>query len=198
MMLGLLCSLKAADIQPPSIEFLYPTHEAVLATNWNSIHGIARDEPGGSGVDRVEVSILAPDGRWWSGSNYVADEALLATVLTEGTNWARNAGLPQGANLQMGDYIIFAYAYDRAGNPGSSSIRVRMNVPPPLTIELRTEGVAVAWPKWAETFGLESTSNMAIESGWAPVANQPAVEGDKRVVTLPASAAARFFRLKRP
>src|SRR5687767_539656 len=177
--------VKAADIQPPSIVFLYPTHQLVLATNWSSIHGIARDEPGGSGLERVEISMLGPDGRWWSGSNYVSEEVLLPTVLSEGTVWACNGGVPQGVNLEMGDYSIFAYAYDRAGNPGSASIRVRMNVPPPVSIELRAEGVAVMWPKWAESFGLESTSNMLIQSSWVSVTNQPMVQGETRLVILP-------------
>ncbi len=124
-------NVLAADTQPPSVHFIYPTEGMTLGTNWAAVHGNVVDEFGGSGVDEVTVSILAPDGRFWDGTGYVNDPVLLSTVITNGTNWARIGGLPIKNDLQVGDYTIFATASDMAGNLIEVSIAVTMNVPPP-------------------------------------------------------------------
>jgi hypothetical protein len=122
---------RAADVTPPAVEFRYPTDGMVLTTNWPAIRGVASDEPGGSGLQQVTISILAPDGTFWNGSAYVAEPVALSTVITDGTNWARTGGIPVKHDLQTGEYTVFAKAVDVAGNPTEISIVVTMNVPPP-------------------------------------------------------------------
>ena len=132
--LALLLAVRAsaADDTPPVVQFTYPTDGMVLITNWVSIRGTVTDEPGGSGVSNVTIVILAPDGtNFWNGSAYGPDPVPLPTVITDGTNWAISSGIPVKANLQMGNYTIFADALDVAENTAGISVTVTMNVPPP-------------------------------------------------------------------
>jgi hypothetical protein len=133
---GLLCfglssQLQAADTTPPQLRFTYPADGMLLVTNWPSIRGVVTDETGGSGVSNVTISIMAPDGTFWNGSGYGPEPVELSTVITDGTNWSRSTGIPVKTNLQMGNYVIFADAYDVASNLTEISITVTMNVPPP-------------------------------------------------------------------
>ena len=69
--------------------------------------------------------------------------------------------------------------------------------PPTLTIARGTgDQLIVSWPTAAEGFVLQETTS--IGSAWANSALTPTVDGDWKRVTLPASAAARLFRLIKP
>ena len=127
----LALSARAADTTPPVVQFTYPTDGATLTTNWPAIRGVVTDEPGGSGVALVTVTLLAPDGTFWNGSAYGPDPVALPTVITDGTNWAISSGIPIKADLQTGAYTIFADAEDVEHNTAGVSITVTMNVPPP-------------------------------------------------------------------
>jgi hypothetical protein len=90
---------------------------AVPQLNLGSLSGTAQDNPGGSGLDRVEMTLRrGSDGGYWSGTNWGTVRAALAMGLA-GTNW-QGASLPSGADLADGNYLLIASAYDRAGNSG--------------------------------------------------------------------------------
>jgi PKD repeat protein len=100
---------------------------AITATSANTsngdlsgISGTAEDEPEGSGIERVEISLQrVSDGKYWSGTGWTTTLATLPTELSEG-KWQLKTGMPDRDNLTAGDYIFAATAYDRAGNSSSS------------------------------------------------------------------------------
>jgi hypothetical protein len=57
-------------------------------------------------------------------------------------------------------------------------------------------GMSLSWPSWAVGFVLESSTNPAT-GDWSPVVPPPSLSGDLWSATIPNTAAAQFFRLRR-
>ena len=90
------------------------------------VEGSAVDNAGGSGVDRVVLTIKRQStGLWWNGTAWVASSFNLPTTFGGG-NWSINSGLPGGADLPLDYYVLAVRALDKAGNNTSASITVRV------------------------------------------------------------------------
>jgi hypothetical protein len=70
---------------------------------------------------------------------------------------------------------------------------------PALSVSRFGASIVVGWPS-ADTagFGLEQAGAFAVQGGWTPVAASVSDDGTNNSVTLPATNAAQFFRLRRP
>ena len=70
-------------------------------------------------------------------------------------------------------------------------------VEPTLTVE-RTDSknIRISWPVDAVGFQLESAPALGTSAIWTPVAESP--QGSPRAVTLPTTAGAQYFRLRKP
>jgi hypothetical protein len=108
---------KVDAVVPASVVINTPPNGSAQ-TAITSIAGSAADNAGGSGIDHVQIRIRrVSDSKDWDGAAWVAS-ALLNAVGT--TSWSLSSGFPSGANLTPGQYRIYAYAYDKAGNVKSA------------------------------------------------------------------------------
>jgi len=55
---------------------------------------------------------------------------------------------------------------------------------------------AIFWPSPAPGFTLQENTNLALPSAWSPVAQLAVTNGAQISITVPASVARKFFRLK--
>jgi hypothetical protein len=104
--------LERADIIPP-VSALHRTVEEIVLAHSVEISGTAYDYPPGSGVQKVELSILRlEDMKYWDGASWLAGETWL---LASGTaDWTLDcAGIAWGGDAQ---YSIQSRATDNAGN----------------------------------------------------------------------------------
>ena len=69
---------------------------------------------------------------------------------------------------------------------------------PTLTISLVGTNVQLSWNGFATEFTLESRTNLISTNTWAALTNSPAsLTNNHTVVTIPATNAGSFFRLKK-
>jgi hypothetical protein len=110
---------------PASVKFTEPT-EGQLLGKLATITGTVEDNPGGSGISRVDLSIRRTrDGRYWNGTDWVTTPTSLSTQ-SGGGFFTRNTGLPNGSFLASGAYTLTATAIDRGGNATSSSTSINV------------------------------------------------------------------------
>jgi hypothetical protein len=119
----------ATDTTPPAPASFTAPLAGASATGLSSIIGTAHDNPGGSGVGRVELLIeRASDGKYWTGSSatgWSAQRTEFATDLKSDGDWAApGSSLPLGVDLPSGVYYVWAYTYDRSGNRSDSGARI--------------------------------------------------------------------------
>lgn len=88
-----------------------------------------------SGVASVEVLLRRADGDTWDGTAWVDGDRWLPADGTDA--WALVAGLPTGADLPDGQYVVQARATDAAGNVGAPS------APVTATVQAATAGLPV-------------------------------------------------------
>jgi hypothetical protein len=140
-------------VAPTPVSVTSPTHAASM-TALTGISGAASDNPGGSGIARVEAYLRRKNSaglyEYWGRRNSVWGWATtLATIPTtlsapgaSSTAWSvavnSPAGvvLPAGAELRPGTYYPLAYAYDYAGN------RTRSNLPAFKIVAATSAGIA--------------------------------------------------------
>ena len=101
------------DTKPPESKVLKPAADFI--TNLSLLSGIAIDAPGGSGLNRVEISIYDQiDDSYWDGINWVAPEKWL---VTDGTlQWTYNTTTLKWSTFENNHYIIRSRATDNATN----------------------------------------------------------------------------------
>ena len=68
---------------------------------------------------------------------------------------------------------------------------------PTLTIAPAGTNVQLSWAGFGNEFTLQSTTNVAVTNAWITVTNIAALTNNHTAVTLPATNAAKFFRLKK-
>jgi len=71
-----------------------------------------------------------------------------------------------------------------------------LNVPPVISVSRTNGQVHLQWPVTAFAFSLESKTNL-VTGDWIPASEVQATNGQIISVTLPATAAQQFFRLKK-
>jgi uncharacterized repeat protein (TIGR01451 family) len=121
---------------------LVPANGSKNQTTLTEVSGTASDNAGGSGVKRVAFLLYQVDtGLFWSGSAWTSTRTMLeSTVDSANSTWSyRNADntldLPSGDALPSGNYTVFAYSYDAAGNRslsyGASRFFIAKGIVPP-------------------------------------------------------------------
>ena len=68
-------------------------------------------------------------------------------------------------------------------------------ISPVMGVTLTNHQVLLSWPASANTYHLETTTNLVLPSSWSDVTNTPAQVNGQNTVTLPVSDLQRFFRL---
>ena len=109
-----------ADMDLPNVRITQPRAGSSFS-RFPVIRGRASDT-GGSGLDKVQVSIYFRDGgQSWTGTRWIQMgqmrylEQDAVTAKRKGNDWWLDQ-VPHDEQLQSGDYSIEAYAYDKAGN----------------------------------------------------------------------------------
>lgn len=87
---------------------------------------------------------------------------------------------------------------DLVNNTAAQVTTILTNVARLDAEQLEGVGVEFSWPAAATNFVLQSIEGLASPRSWQPVATEPVEAGDRKVVTVPTSGSARFFRLIRP
>ncbi|MBV9470305.1 MAG: Ig-like domain repeat protein, partial [Abitibacteriaceae bacterium] len=123
--------LGVSDTRPPYVRINSPTALSRL-NHLPTLSGVANDNPGGTGLSRVVVSIQRnSDGQYFDGFGWSPTRALLPTSLSkpavpgnENTyTWTRSS-VPGGADLSDGPYQIIARAYDYNNNIAATTVFV--------------------------------------------------------------------------
>lgn len=144
-----------------------------------------------------------------NGTDDLSDLWLNPAVSTFGKNAPPAASVASvgngGADLAQIDRVFF-----RAGGSSSSPTKlvtdelrvgftwasVTPPLLPPLTIEASGNAAILQWPTNAPGFVLEQTTTLAPTS-WTAVTNVPAIVGTNNSVSVNATNASRYFRLRR-
>ena len=114
-------SVTVDTVAPARVSILTPANHAMLKT-FTSISGSAADNAGGSGLDRVELTIRRSDGQYWTGKAWSKTRTVLTTSLS-GNTW-RYAGTLPSVLSKATTYTLTATAFDRAGNSLSATSEV--------------------------------------------------------------------------
>ena len=160
-------SVVIIDNAPPtSLSFEQPAPSATT-TSLVDINGRAADNPGGSGVARVDVTIQRPgDLQYWNGASYQAAPVRLETSLGGGF-WSLKTALAPGANLPPGDYVLTAYAQDKLGNEASraQTATVTRTVTPPAPDTITPSITLLTPSNESQARALEAPSGTASDTG---------------------------------
>ncbi len=133
--------ITVVDVRPPLVAITSRANNQTVA-DLSGLAGTVSDI-GGSGVGKVTLVIVRPDGARWNGWLWTQQQVGIPTVVS-GTTWtmvtpaANGANLPTGANLPPAAYRVTAAAYDVAGNVTIST--VTLNVQPPAAPALSPSG----------------------------------------------------------
>jgi len=80
----------------------------------------------------------------------------------------------------------------------STPLPVEQITTQPLSIELVGESVKLSWPAFETGFVLHAATNLGPGTVWLQLTNTPVTTNGIRVLTLPVTASAQFFRLTLP
>ena len=105
-----------------------------------------------------------------------------------------DAANPQAGLLLSGNTLYGTTSY--GGSSGVGTVfSLTLQVLPQLTIVHTAPNVFLTWPTNAAGFTLQSTTNLVSPAVWSTNSLEPVVVNGQNVVTNPASAAQRFYRL---
>jgi len=73
-----------------------------------------------------------------------------------------------------------------------------VGIAPTLKIARQADSLLISWPALASSFSLQSRDDFGQSIPWAPVGLSSVVFSEDAVVTVPASAGRKFYRLVEP
>jgi hypothetical protein len=184
------------DGTPPSVSITAPSAEAILYCPAYA-KGTASDS---SGINKVWINLYRfaygaqPAGFYNFGTGIWGSDAGYVPALATGTeNWFKP--LP---DLEVGNYVLGAYALDNAGNVSfqiSRSFSVRR---PGLIIWREApDRVVVSWPVAASCFELQYSEALSESASWNPAGSTVVLVGENWMLTNTIAGPNRFYRLKR-
>lgn len=71
-----------------------------------------------------------------------------------------------------------------------------ISTPPSLQAQMSSGNLMLSWPMSAQSFSLQTTTNLADPNSWTTLPNVPAIVNLQNAVTNPISDGMRFYRLK--
>jgi len=121
-------------------------------------------------------------------ANDVADPAPLIVVTPS-----------SGSTFTLGTNIVSATATDASGNQSACTFKVIV-LEPQLTLAISRSdtNVVITWPQSCLVHDLQHSSDISSPANWASSGAQLEVVGSLYRVTIPATNAARFYRLQKP
>ena len=136
-----------SDSSAPLISFATPTHKQRLNMEaFTSITGSATDA---SGVTQVVVKLFRTRGgvnHYWNGTSFGSAQpqfpAVLASPGANSTTWEFAVTPALRAQLDSGEYIVYAYGRDAANNNGSAVARLFTladSTPPVVSVATPTQ-----------------------------------------------------------
>ncbi len=154
----------------------------IIAYNWDNLPTV-----------KVDVSAILPLGSSFDVLN--AQDFRSAPILS-GVYDGQLLQLPM-ANLSVAMPNVALDGLFVAPPPTGPTFNVFVLVPRPRSVRIQplNGSVRVYWPVSAGPGALQWTATLAPSSSWTAATSQPAVVGDQFVITEPAGAAARFYRL---
>ncbi|MEK7676282.1 MAG: Ig-like domain-containing protein [Verrucomicrobiota bacterium] len=121
-----------ADPLPPQVGITTPAAGTIVGT-LGTLSGTAGDNPGGSGVGRVEIRLFRQgDATYWNGTGWQSAPFFVRAQIGEGT-WSYHRG-PQGSDLRTGDYYLEVFAYDQTTRNNFAAIAVHVDRTTPQTL----------------------------------------------------------------
>ena len=125
------------DTIAPTIAITRPsTAQAVRSVT--PATGTATDNVGGSGLLGVEVALYRiADNTYWNGRAF-APGITRFRAARGGDQWLVGAALPNGRQLNSGQYVLIAFARDKAGNEGQTQSTFSVDVTPPDLVTFET------------------------------------------------------------
>ena len=102
--------------------------------------GTATDNEGGSGLLGVEVALYRiADNTYWNGRAFVPGITRFRAARS-GDQWLVGTVLPSGRILDSGQYVLIAFARDKAGNEGQTQSTFSVDVTAPNLATFETPG----------------------------------------------------------
>jgi len=145
--------------------------------------------PGVVTISMADLGYSSPEGGSTDNSGFLVAFKLLA--LTNGCGPITPAAF-------AGPTVLFDNTLTSVGVPAMSGVAALAGAAPALAIAPLGTDVVVSWPNPSSGFGLESSTSIGPGAVWTPVGAPVVIVGGMKTVTVPASAAARFFRLHCP
>lgn len=126
-------SVVTVDSSAPTVAITQPAQNAVLKGAISlDVKGTASDN---NGITRVRVSLQRRRNNvmyYWNGNAFVTTpssvEANVIVTRGKGVTWNCSDRLPHDSQLTLGTYVLYATAYDQAGN-------MQVSDPRPFTLE---------------------------------------------------------------
>ena len=147
-----------------------------------------------SGASDAFIAELNKDGSALNYSAYLggtADDAAYGVTVDSGGN-VYVVGVAGGSTFPSEPVFNGAPFSDKEG------FVLKILADPTLTISLVGTNVQLSWNGFATEFTLESRTNLISTNTWAALTNSPAsLTNNHTVVTIPATNAGSFFRLKK-
>ena len=148
-----------SDATPPTSTLTFPATGPYNAAGWNaspgcpaeSICGTAQDNPGGSGVQDVQVSVRQGSGNYWNGSAF-GSPTRFWNVASGTTSWS--LAFPASDFPADGTYTVTVSAVDVDGNvettTSPSDVFTYDTTPPTVTLT-NVNGSPVTFPHSSST-----------------------------------------------
>jgi uncharacterized repeat protein (TIGR03803 family) len=168
-----------------------PRGELVLTGN--TLYGIT---PGGGGPRNGTLFAINTGGTGFTNLHHFTEEFPSSGSFTNSDGVGPSGGLFLSGNTLYGTATY-------GGNSGNGTVFSfslgSVSVPAPKLVILASGANAVlTWLTNASGFTLRATTNIANSNSWVAITNAPTINGSNYSLTLPATNAARFFRLRSP
>jgi hypothetical protein len=148
------------------------------------------------GIYGLLAGVSVPGAQLVSSSNAIVAPAYIGNWTLDQSQWRALAGVPVNTILIAG--VTNGTLVDRVTIESSF-----VSAPPPPQLAIRSVGVnndqvEISWPAFYSTMTLQSVTDLAAPGSWQTVTDAVQVSGSVRSITVPASGAAHFYRLKQP
>ncbi len=187
-----------------------PASGSTFAVGLTTVTCVARDYASNSNscafnitiVDTTAPVIDCPTNQvvQCTGTNgVVATWTALATDLVDGSVITTSSPA-SGSTLTAGTNVVTVTAVDAHNNTNTCTFQIVVEDPvsPVLAIVQSGTNVTISWPASCTTYLLKSTGDLSPVTSWTTITNVHELNGPNFEVVLPASAAARFYKLQAP
>jgi hypothetical protein len=130
----------------------------------------------------------------------IGDDWILWSIGNMTTNLSATMNVTATA-VANGTWTNFITVADSDGATSATTtqlIQIGAVISPMMSVALTNHQVLLSWPASANTYHLETTTNLVSSTNWSTVTNTPVPVNGTNTVTLPVSNSRSFFRLHSP